>query len=82
MSIISVHSILIRYTRFRTTWKAEKRSLPYSRELTLYIAHGFLHAAGYDDLQPELKRKMRRAERRVMEALPENMLEIFKLANE
>ena len=62
--------------------EAEKRSLPYSRELTLYIAHGFLHAAGYDDLQPELKRKMRRAERRVMEALPENMLEIFKLANE
>ncbi|MBR2425505.1 MAG: rRNA maturation RNase YbeY [Lentisphaeria bacterium] len=59
--------------------EAEKRSLPYSRELTLYIAHGFLHAAGYDDLQPELKRKMRRAEHRVMSALPAEMLEIFKL---
>lgn len=61
--------------------EAEKRSLPYSRELTLYIVHGFLHAAGYDDLQPELKRKMRRAERRVMNALPAEMLEIFELTN-
>lgn len=61
--------------------EAEKRSLPYSWELTLYIAHGFLHAAGYDDLQPELKRKMRRAERRVMNALPAEMLEIFTLTN-
>lgn len=57
--------------------EAAKRDLPYSRELTLYIAHGFLHAAGYDDLQPELKRKMRRAEKRVMSAIPEEFDGLF-----
>lgn len=62
--------------------EARKRSLPYSRELTLYIAHGFLHAAGYDDLKPELKRRMRRAEHRVMSALPDDMLEIFRIAEQ
>ena len=49
--------------------EAAKRGLPYAREVTLYLVHGLLHAAGYDDLKPELKRKMRRAERRVMTAL-------------
>ncbi len=49
--------------------EAEKRSLPYAQEVTLYLIHGLLHAAGYDDLKPELKRKMRRAEKRVMTAI-------------
>lgn len=49
--------------------EARKRGLPYAREVTLYLVHGLLHAAGCDDLKPELKRKMRRAERRVMKAL-------------
>ncbi len=49
--------------------EAEKRSLPYAQEVTLYLIHGLLHAAGYDDLKPELKRKMRRAEKRVMTAV-------------
>jgi len=49
--------------------EAEKRGLPFSRELTLYVCHGLLHAAGFDDLKPELKRRMRAAERRVMSAL-------------
>ena len=42
--------------------EAAKRRLPYSRELTLYLVHGLLHAAGEDDLKPELKRIMRRRE--------------------
>ena len=42
--------------------EAARRSLPYSRELTLYLVHGLLHAAGEDDLKPELKRIMRRRE--------------------
>ena len=42
--------------------EAAKRHLPYSRELTLYLVHGLLHAAGEDDLKPELKRIMRRRE--------------------
>lgn len=49
--------------------EAQKRDLPYAREITLYLVHGLLHAAGYDDLKPELKRKMRRAEKRVMTVL-------------
>jgi probable rRNA maturation factor len=32
-------------------------------EVTLYVVHGLLHACGYDDLSPQKKRKMRRAER-------------------
>ncbi|MBO4632005.1 MAG: rRNA maturation RNase YbeY [Lentisphaeria bacterium] len=42
--------------------EAAKRALPYSRELVLYLVHGLLHAAGQDDLKPELKRVMRRKE--------------------
>ena len=53
--------------------EALKRDLPYSREVTLYIVHGFLHMAGEDDLTPEAKRKMRRAEKRVLSALEQKI---------
>ena len=53
--------------------EALKRGLSYSREVTLYIVHGFLHMAGEDDLCPEAKRKMRRAEKRVLKALEEKI---------
>jgi len=41
----------------------------FSEELTLYVVHGWLHLAGYDDLQPIKKRKMRAAEARAMKLL-------------
>lgn len=41
----------------------------FARELTLYVIHGWLHLAGYDDLQPARKRVMRRAEARAMALL-------------
>jgi probable rRNA maturation factor len=41
----------------------------FSAELTLYIVHGWLHLAGYDDLQPAKKRRMRGAEKRAMALL-------------
>ncbi|HEX2853558.1 MAG TPA: rRNA maturation RNase YbeY [Opitutaceae bacterium] len=41
----------------------------FSEELTLYVVHGWLHLAGYDDLQPAKKRAMRRAEARAMKLL-------------
>ena len=41
----------------------------FSDELTLYIVHGWLHLAGYDDLSPGEKRKMRAAEARAMKLL-------------
>jgi probable rRNA maturation factor len=41
----------------------------FSAELTLYLVHGWLHLAGYDDLVPAKKRMMRRAEARAMRVL-------------
>ncbi len=41
----------------------------FSTELTLYLVHGWLHLAGYDDLQPAKKRVMRRAETRALRLL-------------
>jgi probable rRNA maturation factor len=38
----------------------------FSEELTLYLVHGWLHLAGYDDQVPAKKRVMRRAEARAM----------------
>ena len=57
--------------------EAARRGLLYSRELTLYLVHGFLHAGGFDDLRPELKRKMRAAERKVCGSLPAGLSDIF-----
>jgi len=42
---------------------------PFSEELTLYLVHGWLHLAGYDDLKPANKRRMRAAEKRAMDLL-------------
>ncbi len=41
----------------------------FSRELALYVIHGWLHLAGYDDLQPAKKRVMRRAEAKALAVL-------------
>ncbi|OAM89480.1 rRNA maturation RNase YbeY [Termitidicoccus mucosus] len=41
----------------------------FSAELTLYVVHGWLHLAGYDDLRPQKKRLMRAAEKRAMALL-------------
>jgi len=38
----------------------------YRNELALYLVHGWLHLAGYDDLSPPEKRIMRAAERRAL----------------
>ena len=41
----------------------------FATELTLYVVHGWLHLAGYDDLVPAKKRKMRAAEARALKLL-------------
>lgn len=41
----------------------------FAEELTLYLVHGWLHLAGYDDLAPAKKRRMRAAERRALGVL-------------
>jgi probable rRNA maturation factor len=42
---------------FRTTWPSE---------VVRYAIHGLLHLAGYDDLKPMARRKMKREEERVL----------------
>ena len=46
----------------------------FADELTLYVVHGWLHLAGYDDLMPVKKRAMRRAERRALALLRDRRL--------
>lgn len=41
----------------------------FAEELALYVSHGFLHASGEDDLTPGPRRRMRRREAEVMQAL-------------
>jgi len=53
----------------------------FAAELTLYVVHGWLHLAGYDDLQPAKKRRMRAAEARAMKLLREaGAIPAFRLA--
>ncbi len=48
---------------------AREHRRDFSAELILYLVHGWLHLAGYDDLQPAKKRVMRRAEARAVQLL-------------
>lgn len=59
---------------------AEKHELPFPEELTRYVIHGWLHLAGYDDLEPRKKRRMRAAEDRALKLLSAaNLLPAFSL---
>ena len=49
--------------------RAEELGEPFSRELSLYLVHGWLHLAGYDDRNESDRKKMRAAERRVLRQL-------------
>lgn len=54
----------------------------FSAELTLYLVHGWLHLAGYDDLVPAKKRVMRRAETTAMRLVAQHAaLPRFRLAS-
>lgn len=46
--------------------EARKRKVPLEHEAALYALHGTLHLAGFDDLEPGKKRRMRRAEARYL----------------
>jgi len=46
--------------RFRTTWQSE---------LVRYLLHGVLHLLGHDDLSPAPRRRMKRAENKLLRAL-------------
>lgn len=53
----------------RTARKTAALQPAFAEELTLYLVHGWLHLAGYDDLQPVRKRRMRAAEARALKLL-------------
>lgn len=52
---------------------AQSRALelgePFSRELSLYLVHGWLHLAGYDDRKDADRAEMRLAEQRALSVL-------------
>lgn len=49
--------------------RAKELDVPFSQELSLYIAHGWLHLNGYDDREEDDRAAMRLAETRAMTAL-------------
>ena len=53
----------------RAAHYADSHHRNFSTELTLYLVHGWLHLAGYDDLEPTKKRRMRAAEARAISIL-------------
>lgn len=59
---------------------AREHRRDFASELTLYLVHGWLHLAGYDDLRPAKKRRMRAAEARAMKILAAaNAIPSFRL---
>ena len=50
---------------------AARQRISFSEELTLYCIHGWLHLAGYDDLEREKKKRMRAAEARAIKLIKE-----------
>jgi probable rRNA maturation factor len=48
---------------------AARQGCDPSRELALYLLHGYLHLAGYDDRDPAGRARMRRAERAGMKII-------------
>ncbi len=51
----------------RAAVEARSRGGDPERELLLYVVHGCLHLAGFDDHDPRDRRAMRRREREVLE---------------
>jgi probable rRNA maturation factor len=57
---ISMDEAVAQARRFGTEWQSE---------LIRYVVHGLLHLLGYDDVSPELRRKMKREENRLLKGL-------------
>jgi len=64
---ICVDDAVAQAGEFQTTWQSE---------VVRYAVHGVLHLLGHDDLQPALRRKMKREENRLVRRLERR----FKLA--
>ena len=66
----SAGEIIISVDRARSC--AEELNVPFTRELCLYLIHGWLHLASYDDKDEPSRTKMREAEQEALEILEES----------
>ena len=57
---ICVDDAVSQAKNFKTSWQAE---------VVRYVVHGVLHLLGHDDLKPDLRRKMKREENRLVRHL-------------
>jgi probable rRNA maturation factor len=57
---ICVDEAIVHAKKFKTVWQAE---------IVRYIIHGILHLLGHNDLKPDLRRKMKREENRLLRHL-------------
>jgi len=58
---------------------AETHRVNFSNELTLYLVHGWLHLAGFDDLDEKDRQAMKKEEQVCMSSLETNgMIPLFK----
>lgn len=74
----SAGEIIISVDHART--RAKELHLPVSHELSLYLAHGWLHLAGYDDRNESDREKMRAAEAAAIHVLAaEGALDGFRM---
>jgi probable rRNA maturation factor len=62
---ICVDDAVSQAKQFQTNWQSE---------VTRYLVHGVLHLLGHDDLKPDLKRKMKREENRLVRLLEKKIL--------
>ncbi|MGB0264318.1 MAG: rRNA maturation RNase YbeY [Opitutales bacterium] len=61
--------------------RSKEFGVPFSRELSLYLIHGWLHLAGYDDRSESDRAQMRAAEQSALALLDEaNLTHGFSLA--
>jgi probable rRNA maturation factor len=59
---ISLDDAVQQAKEFKTNWQSE---------LTRYAVHSILHLSGFDDLQPQERRKMKQEENRLLKELEE-----------
>lgn len=67
---ICVDDAVAQAKEFKTRWQSE---------VVRYVVHGVLHLLGYDDLKPDLRRKMKREENRLVRRL-ENRFSLAQLS--
>lgn len=57
---ICVDEAIVQAKKFGTSWQSE---------IVRYVVHGVLHLTGHDDLKPNLRRRMKREENRLLRRL-------------